>query len=124
MSVRQAGLPRRRAATALLLAMLGACSSWQVQAVAPAELISGSSPSQVRVQLRDGRRIVLRQPTIRSDSLVGGGDGQSVAVAEIDSIALRRFDTPRTLGLTVLIVAVPAVLCAVGCEFGPDFGGH
>lgn len=124
MSVRQAGLPRRRAATALLLAMLGACSSWQVQAVAPAELVSGSSPSQVRVQLRDGRRIVLRQPTIRSDSLVDGGDGQSVAVAEIDSIALRRFDTPRTLGLTVLIVAVPAVLCAASCEFGPDFGGH
>ena len=124
MSICLAGLRHRRTGAILLLTALAACSSWQVQPVAPAELVSGSSPSQVRVQLHDGRRLVLRQPSVRADSLVGWGDGQSVAVAEIDSIALRRFDTPRTIGLTVLIFAVPAVLCAASCEFGPNFGGR
>jgi hypothetical protein len=113
---------RRRPSATVLLTMLAACSSWQVQPAAPAQLVSESSPSQVRVQLHDGRRLVLRQPTVRADSLIGRGDSTSVAVADIDSIALRRFDTPRTIGLTVLIFAVPAALCAATCEFGPSFG--
>jgi hypothetical protein len=117
----QAGLRHRRSAAALVLAALGACSSWQVQPVAPAELVSGSSPSQVRVQLHDGRRVVLRRPAVRSDSLVSAIDDPGVAVGEIDSIAVRRFSVPRTVGLTVLIVGVPALLCSVGCDFGPGF---
>jgi len=118
------GLRHRRASAALLLAILGACSSWQVQPVAPAELLGRSSPSQVRVQLHDGRRVVVGHPALRSDSLVGtaAGAADAVAVTDIDSIAVRRFDLPRTLGLTVLIFAVPAVLCAATCEIGPSFG--
>jgi hypothetical protein len=122
MSVRQAHPRRRRAGATLLLALLGACNSWQVQPVAPADLIGRSSPSQVRIQLHDGRRVVLRQPALRADSLVSGsgGDGSAVAVAEIDNIAVRRFDAPRTVGLTALVVAVPVILCAAACQF-PDF---
>jgi hypothetical protein len=117
----QPGLRRRRSAAALVLATLGGCSSWQVQPVAPAELVSGSSPSQVRVQLHDGRRMVLRRPAVRADSLVSAVDETGVGMAEIDSIALRRFSAPRTVGLTALIFGVPALLCAASCEFGPGF---
>jgi hypothetical protein len=121
MSVCQARLRYRRSVAALVLATLGACSDWQVQPVAPAELVNGSSPSRVKVHLHDGRRLVLRQPAVRADSVVGAADGPGVAVAEIDSIAVRRFSVPRTVGLTALIVGVPALLCSVGCDFGPGF---
>ena len=113
-----------RAGAALLLAVLGACSSWRVQPVAPAQLLGQSSPSQVRLRLHDGRRVVVHQPVLRSDSVVSAtpGDSAALAIAEVDSVELRKGDPAKTIGLTLLIVGTPMILCAATCDFGPDFG--
>jgi hypothetical protein len=90
--------------------------------VSPAELLA-SPPPQVRLKLHDGRRIVVRQPAIRADTVVSQApnDPLALALGEVDSVAVRKADTGKTLGLVFLIVGVPALLCAASCEFGPDF---
>lgn len=105
-----------------LVALLAACHTWRTQPVSPAELLA-SPPPQVRLKLHDGRRIVVRQPAIRADTVVSQApnDPVTLALGEVDSVAVRKADTGKTLGLVFLIVGVPALLCAASCEFGPDF---
>jgi len=125
MSIREGTRPRpSRAGATLLLAVLGACSSWRVQPVAPAQVLGQSPPSQVRLRLHDGRRVVVRQPVLRSDSVVSAspGDSSALAIAEVDSLEVRKGDAAKTIGLVALIVGTPMILCAATCDFGPDFG--
>ncbi len=123
MSVRALRRPCPRRAATLVLVLLGACTSWRVQPVAPVELLGQSTPSEARVRLHDGRKVIVRQPRLRSDSVVSGfpGDSSALAVAGIDSIELRKGDAAKSIGLVLLIVGTPAILCAATCEFGPDF---
>jgi hypothetical protein len=122
MSACVARRPRPRWPRTVVLVVLGACHTWRVQPVPPAQLLSGASPSQVRLTLHDGRRVVIRQPVLHSDSVASGADDTPpLAVAEIDSIALRKGDPAKTMGLVMLIVGVPVILCAATCVFGPDF---
>lgn len=75
--------------------------------------------------LRDGRHVVVRQPTVQGDSLLSGlpGDTVGFTMDQVDGIELRRFDAGKTVGWVGLIFVVPAVVCAAGgCEFGPNFG--
>jgi hypothetical protein len=99
-------VPRRLVVVLLLLT--GACTSWHVETMPPAELVAERKPEQVRIRLVDRQRFVLRMPTIRGDSLVGGQDGgaRSVAFAEIDEIAVRRVDALKTTGAVVLVAGV------------------
>ena len=107
-----------------VVALVAACHTWRTQPVSPAEMLAASSPPQVRLHLHDGRRIVVRQPMLRADTVVSQApnDPFALALGEVDSVALRKGDTGKALGLVFLIVGVPALLCvAGGCEFGPDF---
>jgi hypothetical protein len=91
--------------------------------VSPAELLAASPPAQVRLHLHDGRRIVVRDPALRADTVVSqaSGDPFALALGEVDSVAVRKGDPGKTIGLVLLIVGVPALLCAAACEVGPDF---
>jgi hypothetical protein len=113
---------RRRHAVVLVLTLAG-CTSWHTETVAPRELLSRSQPDQVRAALHDGRRVLVHRPVVRSDSVVSGdpADTARLALEDIESIALRRVDPAKTVGLVVGVVAVPAILCAATCEFGPNF---
>ena len=110
-----------------LVALLAACHTWRTQPVSPAELLA-SPPPLVRLKLHDGRRIVVRHPAIRADSVVSQApnDPFALALGEVDSVAVRKGDAGKTIGLVVLILGVPTMLCAATCEFGPDFsfGGN
>ena len=105
-----------------VVALLVACHTWRTQPVSPAELLASPHPL-VRLKLHDGRRIVVRQPAIRADTVVSQApnDPFALALGEVDSVAIRKGDTGKTLGLVFLIVGVPALLCAASCEFGPGF---
>ncbi|MGN6390841.1 MAG: hypothetical protein ACTHM9_01150 [Gemmatimonadales bacterium] len=104
------------------VALLAACHTWRTQPVSPADVLA-TSPSEVRLHLHDGRRVVVRRPALRADTVVSQLPNDTVAMAltEVDSAALRKGDTAKTMGLVLLIVGVPALLCAVGCEV-PDYG--
>ena len=115
-------LTRGRPAVLLLLGLAG-CTGWSTQPVAPRELLSRSQPNQARLTLHDGRRVLVRRPVVRSDSVVSGDPTDTVrlALTDVDSIALRRVQAGRTIGLVAGLVVAPAILCAATCEFGPSF---
>lgn len=113
--------PGPRRLLVVLLLLTGACTSWHVEPMPPAVLVAERKPEQVRVRLVDRSRFVLHTPRVSGDSLVGTQDGgaRSVALAEIDQVAVRRVDALKSTGLVVLVagVAVVALIAAylIGC---------
>lgn len=55
--------------TACLLT--GCVTTWQPQAAAPTELLATSGETEVRVTLTTGAKVVLRDPGVEGDSLIG-----------------------------------------------------
>ena len=56
--------------TALVLLLVG-CTSWHTASVSPSVLLSTKHPGKVRVIRPDRSKLVVYQPTIEGDSLVG-----------------------------------------------------
>ena len=98
-------VPRRLLVVLLLLT--GACTSWHVETMPPAELVAERKPDRVRVRLVDRSRIVLFTPAVLGDSLVGTLDGgrRTVSLAEVNEIAVRRGNTLGTIGFVGALVA-------------------
>jgi hypothetical protein len=110
--------PDRRRARPLLLLLCYAsgCTSWQVQQIAPAQLVADRHPSTVRVTRADHSRLVLQQPAIVADTLVGAeasgrpaGEAR-IAVSDVQRIEVRHVSAGRTIGLAL---AVPVVALGV-----------
>ena len=62
-----------------------------------------------------------RQPFVRGDSVLGraGRDTTGVAITEIRSVAVERFDWLKSAGAAVLTFGITmGVACALACEFG------
>jgi hypothetical protein len=113
--------PMRSTALACLL-LLNACTSWRVQPGTAAELVAERQPKEVRLRGEDGRQTVLRQPFIRSDSLLGRTkrDTAGLALNEVRAIEVRRFDWLKTTGAVILTFGVTmGVACALACSMGP-----
>ena len=98
-----------------------ACTHWRVQPGSASELIQQRHPAKVQVRRNDGKRLVLSRPWVDGDSLASAGrkDTTRVALADVNAVAVRRFDPLRTVGATVLMVgATFGLACALGCGFG------
>ena len=107
--------PRALLSSLLAASTLSACSSWHTQRLTPAQVIAEQHPRAVRIGRADGNRLVLGEPQVTVDSLVGntGGGRASVALADIREIAVRRGDPGKTIGLMVL-----SALAAAAALFG------
>ena len=130
---------RRLIALVQLAIFLPACTSWQVDSAAPAELF-GKRPSIVRLTMSDSSRLVLNDPVIRGGTLYGHRQlpdqsrtqqPEGIPLAEVQEIATLRSDpTKTTLLVTGIAVATFSTLCFLGDAFGcgpdystvPDFG--
>ena len=108
-------VPHRRVVhpiVALLMALLTVhCTRWTRQDVAPAKLIAEKHPTRVRVQRADGSRVVLSDPAVVGDSIVGaqGYGRKAMAVTDVTSVALWKFDLGRTIVLALVGVGVPYI---------------
>jgi hypothetical protein len=111
------GLCRAIATTLLVTASLSACTSWQVQTVAPEQVVSTQHPSSVRVQRLDGSRAVVDDPRIGGDSLLGVTVGKptGVPLADIYQVAVKRVSAGKTVGLVLAIPAGIIILSYVVC---------
>jgi len=61
----------RPVAAALLAVHVQACVTWQPAPGSPRQLLEGEPPSRVRVTTVDGVTVVVAQPAIANDSIVG-----------------------------------------------------
>jgi hypothetical protein len=130
-------LGRRLRATALIAVLgLSACATtWKVREAAPAAVLQSTGETEVQVRLTTGVRLVLRDPGIEGDSLIGwlkpkGGTvappaRRAFALTEVEALATRKNDTALNLTLgaltgTAIIFALAGtvlLLCySAGCD--------
>ena len=120
-----------RAAVMLIMTLHGAaCQSWHNERLAPDAVLATRQPAQLRVTRADGSRIVIEQPALVGDTLVGSGRGhhrreeERVALADVREVATRRFDAGETIGLAAVVgaglygafLALFLASCGSGCR--------
>jgi len=100
-------------ACVLLVVQLTACTMWQAQEVTPQRLVASMQPGErVRVSLWDGSWVVLSEPTISGDSLLGtieegeyqgmplqGGGWTGIPLDAVSEVSLRRSTSSFTADL-------------------------
>ncbi len=119
---------RRGAATLVLMALGGtACHSWHTERVTPEAVLATRRPPTLRITCTDGSRIVLEQPLLQGDTLVGIGQRPSeqrevrIVLSNVQRVATRRLSAGRTVGLVGLgVIVVAGVLGAIPIPH-PDY---
>jgi hypothetical protein len=113
---------RQLVAGTVLASYLTACTSWQVQRLSPQQVLTTEQPTAMEVMRSDSTRVVLTQPEVSGDSLVGlTKDGRlSIPLTDIASVALRKWAPVKTvgmmLGVAALAVVTLGVLVAIQCS--------
>ena len=107
----------RSSALPLLVLLLTGCFTWQ-----PYEdrriLIAGEPlPHSLRAIRRDSTRVTLAEPFVRSDTLFGHLDGDTIAVPVPDITSVQRlgFNTAQTLGLVLVPAAALGLTYLIVC---------
>jgi len=120
---------KRPVAALLFVLQLAGCTSWHVETLPPAELISAKHPDRLRVEGVDGRRLMFYGPNVQGDSLQGrpsaGSKGsRTVALASVRSVSTSHVSASKTVGLTLGlgVVAATAALIALLSWEGPLAG--
>ena len=127
---------RTHYASLLMLCFAAACTSWHVETISPRELIAVRQPTDVRVTLVGGERMVVRHPRLIADTLLGtdvtgerkgllvgpllARNGPHTAiglpVSLVQRIETRRGSAGKTLLAVGSILAVSgALLASMGC---------
>jgi hypothetical protein len=102
----------RCSALAVLVLLLTGCYTWQPYEIAPMLIAGESLPDSLRATRHDSTRVTLTAPFVRSDTLFGHLDGDTVVipVPAIASLQRLRFSIERSLGLAL----VPAAALGLG----------
>ena len=88
------------------------CTSWSGPVRPAPEVLVRPRAVEARVLRADGTFLVLRDPTIRHDSIagrLGGGPDTALALSDVARLEVRRPDGLRTAGLVLLGAALPFV---------------
>ena len=120
------GIGRGRLVVAILSSLQAGCvMNWQTQPAAPAEVIQSSGESEIRVTLTSGINVVIRDPWVEGDSLVGWqqppGDGpvaplarRAFALTDVRTVSVKQSNTSANIAIGAVIGAAAFVASAVG----------
>ena len=128
----------RRLASLILLALyLPACSRWMEQTQPVPQVVAEKRPAELRLHLRDGRQVDLRDPRVEGDSLVGRERSvqagpvlapvhsrAAYALTEIQRYEAKEADTGKTwlvAGGIVLVLGAVILMLGSSMEFGPGY---
>ena len=101
----------------LLPTYLAACSSWKTQELSPDQVIAQEHPEKVLVKLADGSKLVLTQPQVSGDTLMGieGTEQRHIPLASVSAIELKESDAALTAAFIVgTVVVVGGVAFGLG----------
>ncbi len=117
---------RRILSCILLPAYVASCTSWHVEPVSPAQVVTQDQPPTIRVTLNDGSLLVLDSPVVLGDTLLGHARTESNAQRAVLLADISRVETPgkwdsvKTIGLTagILLGLLGAMALAwhIGCQ--------
>jgi hypothetical protein len=107
----------RCSALAVLVLLLTGCYTWRPYEVGPMLSPGQSLPHHLRATRHDSTRVTLTAPFVRSDTLFGHLDGDTVAVPgpAIASLQRLRFSIERTLGLALVPAAALGLAYLIVC---------
>jgi hypothetical protein len=97
---------RRLIAALALFTQLAACTKWQLQEMAPEQLLIEEQPEHIVVTRTDGKWLFLQDPRIANDSLVGidfyhvGRAVRGVPLSQVQHVQVRKTDWLKT-GLVI-----------------------
>ena len=125
-----------------LLIVAAACTSWHTEDLAPQNMIAAKHPSRVRVTLVSGDRLVIRDPRVLADSLLGidvtgvrkgplwplvpAGRGTPIGlpISQVRAIATRQFSALKTgIGVGGSVAFVIAFAAAMQGACTPSCAG-
>ena len=127
---------RRILSCLLLPAYLSSCTAWHVQGAGPAQVVEEEHPSQLRVTMVDNSEVLLDEPYVSGDTLIGRerdltafgsiyDDPKSLPVrrvllSDISHVAIQKTDVGRgmVIGLGIAAVAMSVVAMAGLREMG------
>ncbi len=109
---------RRSLTVALIAAYVSACTSWRVESVPPARLLADRHPTKVLVTRHDSSRVTVVNPSLSGDSLVGSVHRATAGIplGDIESLAIRKGDALKTVGLIGAIAGGLLVIVALTYE--------
>ena len=115
--------PSARAVLILYLS-LSACTSWRLNEVTPqAALQTQPAPKSMRVTLTDSSSIVINNPTMQGDTIVGVDQTNAAVRVPLDSVLgteTRHGDAGKSvlavLGVAAAAFAVLAVVFVISCN--------
>lgn len=114
-------------AVSLLAAYLPACTSYHVLAdPAVALQPAPDMPGQIRVTTTDGRKILVKMPTIYGDSLRGMSEltqPMSLAVADISTVEVPKPSLSKSIGLGLGIAVGVGVIVGAAVVSSSSLGG-
>ena len=115
------------------MVLTGCVTTWEPQPVTPARLLETTGETEVRVTLSSGTKVVLRDPGVEGDSLVGwlkpsfDATGspvrQAFALGDVRDVAVRKndFGPNVILGVvagTALFFVTARSAYAIACATG------
>jgi len=123
-------LARRILSCILFPAYLSSCfKNWEVQPASPEEVIEKDQPSQIKVRTTNGGEILLDEPRVSGDTLIGfvrdltsfgsiyaAPDTSSVLeipLADISLLAVEKTDVRKSIGAGLLVVVILLMVAVV-----------
>jgi len=99
--------------------------TWQAQSAPPAQVIQSSGESEIRVTPNAGSNVVIRDPWVEGDSLVGWeqppGDPGEVAVerrawalSDVRTVSVKKSNTGANIAIGAAIGAAALVASVAG----------
>jgi hypothetical protein len=117
----------RLGAALLLAAYIPACTGYQTLAGPPVALEAAPiAGKEVRVTLRDGRRLEFKSPQVLGDSLRGapvGGPPMSVALADIRQVEVKKVSAGKTVALVAGVLVIGGLVAAAIVAASDPLGG-
>jgi hypothetical protein len=102
---------RQLASLIVMMLYLAGCTTWQVQPVAPQQLLEKDPPSKVRVLTKHNQKLVFKDPSVLDGALWGHVDGSPTRISldEIAHVEKKQLNPGNTVFLGVAIVAWLAI---------------
>lgn len=116
---------RRAFTIALMAGQLGACTSWRLETVSPAEVIQQQQPGAVRIERIDGHHEVWYRPEIHGDTLIGRWNidekapDRALPLAQIKQVSTNHVSPTKTTLLGLTLGAMIAAVIAAATWDGP-----
>ena len=106
----------RLSAPMLLTTFLPACMSWRTESAPPEQVIARDHPGRLRVERKDSTRVVLSQPRLSGDSLIGFQNKMEsgMPLADVSSVAARKLDVAKTVGIPLAAFGLMFLIACAG----------